>query len=362
MRNSLDGPSSPARQPNHVEHVGIAEEDTFLQLLADLDEQRTPVGGETRITSYQYWIERNIGASPALFAAWFNFGVELAGAGDNAGALGAYRNALTLRPDFYPAALNLGMLLEASGQPEAALATWQHALQPEETRIAILGLLAEVSPTQHQDVAKVLHVGCGTYAREKLPAFFRGTGWREIRLDIDPEVCPDFVASITDMNVITDGFVDAVYSSHNLEHLYPHEVPLALQQMYRVLKPDGFTLIQLPDLQEVARHIAAGKLEDPLYISPMGPIAPLDILYGHRPSMTSGNLFMSHRTGFTSDTLGAALIAAGFPVAVVQRTTAAFCLTAIAFRSSPVEEKLARVQAHLLPEPECSATLYTVAG
>ena len=123
--------------------------------------------------------------------------------------------------------------------------------------------------------------------------------WREIRLDIDPEVHPDFVASITDMHVISDGAVDAVYSSHNIEHLHPHDVPLALQEMHRVLKPDGFTLIKLPDLQEVARHVAEGKLEDPLYISPMGPIAPLDILFGHRPSLVGGNAFMAHRTGFT---------------------------------------------------------------
>ena len=123
---------------------------------------------------------------------------------------------------------------------------------------------------------EVLHVGCGHEAREKLPPVFRQIGWREIRLDIDPDVHPDFVASMTDMRVIADQKVDAVYSSHNLEHLYPHEVPLALREMRRVLKPAGVAFIALPDLQEVARHVADGKLEDPLYLSPMGPISPLD--------------------------------------------------------------------------------------
>ena len=38
-------------------------------------------------------------------------------------------------------------------------------------------------------IQDVLHVGCGDYVREKLPPVFR-TGWREIRLDIDPGVNP----------------------------------------------------------------------------------------------------------------------------------------------------------------------------
>jgi tetratricopeptide (TPR) repeat protein/SAM-dependent methyltransferase len=209
------------------------------------------------------------------------------------------------------------------------------------------------------DMAKVLHVGCGTEAREKLPALFRQTGWREIRLDIDPEVHPDFVASLTDMRVISDGLVDAVYSSHNVEHLYPHEVPPALREMRRVLKPTGFTLIKLPDLQEVARYIAEGKLDDPLYMSPMEPIAPLDILFGHRASLARGNLFMAHRTGFTSLTLGTALIEAGFAAVVVQRELSAFCLTAIAFRSRPGEEELAQAQAQMLIPGAGPAMLYT---
>ena len=176
----------------------------------------------------------------------------------------------------------------------------------------------EASRAERRDMAEVLHVGCGVYSREKLPLVFLQRRWREIRLDIDPKVCPDFVASITDMHVISDNSVDAVYSSHNLEHLYCYEVPIALQEMLRVLKPAGFALITLPDLQEVARHVAKGNLEDAIYMSGMGPIAPLDILYGHRLSVSSGNLFMAHRTGFTSSTLGAALIRAGFSATLVQ--------------------------------------------
>ena len=185
---------------------------------------------------------------------------------------------------------------------------------------------------------RVLHVGCGAFAHDKLPPLFREPHWREIRLDIDPAVAPDLVASITDMAVVAAGSMDAVYSSHNIEHLYPHEVPVALAEMRRVLAPSGLALIRVPDLQEVARHVAEGRLEDALYVSPMGPIAPLDILFGHRPSLALGNHFMAHRTGFTAGTLAAALIAAGFAAVLMQRDETAFALTAVAFRTPPDTE------------------------
>jgi hypothetical protein len=164
------------------------------------------------------------------------------------------------------------------------------------------------------------------------------------------------------MQAISDASVDAVYSSHNVEHLYPHEVPLALHEMNRVLKPNGFAFIKLPDLQEVARYVAEGKLEEPLYVSPVGAIAPLDILYGHRPALARGNTFMAHRTGFTGITLASALIAAGFVAVVMQRDVPAFALTAIAFCTHPDADEMAIWRARLLPAAERPTVLYTRNG
>lgn len=72
----------------------------------------------------------------------------------------------------------------------------------------------------------VLNVGCGPRGR---PHGFAGfdQGWSELRLDIDPAVEPDLLGTMTDMSAVATGTVDAVVSSHNIEHLYPHEVPLA---------------------------------------------------------------------------------------------------------------------------------------
>lgn len=166
---------------------------------------------------------------------------------------------------------------------------------------------------------KVLHVGCSIHTPDKLHETFRGPDWTEVRLDINPAVEPDIIASITDMNMVNSGSFHALYSSHNLEHLHPHEVPLALREFFRVLHPQGFALITVPDIQQVAEYVAADKAEEPVLMTDKGPIAPLDILYGFRSFLERGNLFMAHNFGFTAGTLAAALKAAGFATVNVER-------------------------------------------
>jgi predicted SAM-dependent methyltransferase len=146
-----------------------------------------------------------------------------------------------------------------------------------------------------------LHVGCGPKRKEQTTAGF--ADWSELRFDIDESVQPDLVGTMTDMSSVSSESVDAVFSSHNIEHLYPHEVPVALSEFLRVLKPDGFAVITCPDLQAVCALVAEDKLTEPAYTSPAGPITPLDILYGHRPPMARGNLYMAHRCGFTEKVL-----------------------------------------------------------
>lgn len=172
---------------------------------------------------------------------------------------------------------------------------------------------------QYGERRVVLHVGCGSHPSELLEREFPKPTWVEVRLDIDAGVAPDIIGSITDMRMIESTAVDAVFSSHNLEHLFAHEVPSALREFSRVLKPTGFTLIGVPDLQRVAELIAQDKLTDPAYVSPAGPIAPLDMLYGHRGYVAQGHLFMAHKTGFTARTLAQALVENGFARAEVTR-------------------------------------------
>lgn len=155
-----------------------------------------------------------------------------------------------------------------------------------------------------------LHVGCGPKTKQNTP--FADKGWKEIRLDIDSAVKPDLVGSMIDLSGVQNQSVDAVFSSHNIEHLYPHEVPIALAEFRRVLKPDGFVLITCPDLQSVCALVSEDKLAEPAYQSGVGPISPIDILYGHRASMQNGNLYMAHRCGFTRKVLAHSLSQSGF--------------------------------------------------
>lgn len=151
---------------------------------------------------------------------------------------------------------------------------------------------------------RILHAGCGI---DRLPAWLEG---EEVRLDLEPAVKPDIVASFTDLGDI--GEFDVVYCSHALEHLYPQDVSAALKEFRRVLKPGGKVVLFVPDLEDVK------PTEDVLYVSPSGPITGLDMIYGFRPALRDFP-HMAHHTGFTAQTMRYALEDAGFVGVVTQR-------------------------------------------
>lgn len=197
---------------------------------------------------------------------------------------------------------------------------------------------------------QVLHVGCGhRQSGARLPPALSGPDWREVRLDIDPSAKPDLLGSMTAMPAVADASMDAVYSSHNIEHLHDHEVPLALAEFLRVLKPDGFAVITCPDLQTAAEWIAQDRLTDVAYQSPAGPITPLDILYGYRPFLKAGNPWMLHKTGFTLKTLVGTLRQHGFAAAAGKRRTAAFDLWVVASKTALDEAALRALALRVLP-------------
>lgn len=196
---------------------------------------------------------------------------------------------------------------------------------------------------------RLLHVGCGPKRKAATTRGFNTLQWAETRLDIDPSVQPDVVGTMTDMAAVASGAMDAIFSSHNIEHLYPHEVPVALAEFRRVLADDGFAVITCPDLQSVCELVAQDRLTEPAYTAPAGPIAPLDILYGHRSAMARGNLYMAHRCGFTSRVLTATLRQAGFESIISRRRAAQFELWAVASKSARSESELRQLAAEHFP-------------
>jgi SAM-dependent methyltransferase len=144
---------------------------------------------------------------------------------------------------------------------------------------------------QPHPVARVLHLGRGAASPDTLPeAFFPRGAWARVRLDSDPAAAPDGVAAITGMAAVAEGSLDAVWSAHDLAHLSPQEVPLAMAEFLRVLKPGGFALVTMPDLRG-----------------------------GFGPSPEQGDAPSGHRTGFTAITLARRLQRSGFVDVRVRR-------------------------------------------
>jgi tetratricopeptide (TPR) repeat protein len=165
--------------------------------------------------------------------------------------------------------------------------------------------------------------------------------WYQKPFDIAQFKKMESVEIIDKITSITTGSMDAVLTSKYIEHLYPHEVPVALTEFLRILKPDGFVVIICPDLQAVCALVADGKLIDPTYVSPAGPITPLDILYGNRTAMSDGKLYMAHHCGFTEKVLIETLKNSGFKrVATMKRGAPYYDLWALATKADLNEVEL----------------------
>jgi len=195
-----------------------------------------------------------------------------------------------------------------------------------------------------------LHVGCGPKNKSSCLGF-DNDNWKEIRLDIDKNVNPDIVGTLTDMKSVETGSVDAIYSSHNIEHIFPHEVPIALSEFYRVLKEDGIVVITCPDLQGAGEALAQDKLFETLYEGHDGPVTAFDVLFGHRETTAGGNIFMVHKGGFTYSTLDRAFYEAGFKVRVGGRSGVC-SLYLVAFKQKKSEEEVKKIAVPFLPGPQ----------
>ena len=185
----------------------------------------------------------------------------------------------------------------------------------------------------------VLNVG-GNDRIIALPSIY--DGWRQVWLDIDPDVEPDILCDARELAGQEAQVFDAVYCSHNLEHYYRHDVPKVLAGFRHVLKPDGFAHIRVPDLASVMRATLDRELdlEDELYRSAVGPITVLDVIYGYGKEIeSSGNDFFAHKTGFTPRSLHQVLQKAEFEH--IYCTLGHYEINAVAFMTKPNERQCA---------------------
>ena len=187
-----------------------------------------------------------------------------------------------------------------------------------------------------------LNVGCGPKSELKIRGF-DNDDWKEIRLDIDEGVNPDIVGTLTDMKLVETASVDAVHSAYNIDHIYPHEVPIALAEFYRVLKEDGIVYIRCPDIQLISEAVINDQLLEALYESPAGPISPIDIIYGNRQEIVEGNEYMAKKCGFTYSVLNMAFWEAGFKTRYGGRNQDTYELSLIAFKQEKSEEEIKKI-------------------
>lgn len=184
---------------------------------------------------------------------------------------------------------------------------------------------------------KVLNVGGGG---RYLPPRYKG--WEQVLLDIDPVVKPDVCCDALKMNTLKAQTYDAVYCSHTVEHFYRHDVHRLLRGFGHVLKPNGFADIAVPNLRHLIESVNGHELDDIWYESPAGPISFHDVLYGHGRYMAQGNLYYSHKCGFTKVSLTKELFAAGFShVAAFEQETNLF---AYAFLKKPSAAQAAMLE------------------
>ncbi len=207
----------------------------------------------------------------------------------------------------------------------------------------------EGKPMGNQKI--LLNVGAGhPKSGALIPPVFRSAAWKEVRLDVDPVNQPDILGTMLDMSAVGSNSVDVIYSSHNIEHLYPNEIPAALQEFLRVLKPEGYVVITCPDLQAAAQMIAEDKLMDVAYNSPAGAVTPFDMVYSHRMFTGRDKPFMAHHCGFTLKVLAATLQSNGFITVAGKRRPAAFDLWVVASKSTMSEESIRELADRILPD------------
>ena len=197
----------------------------------------------------------------------------------------------------------------------------------------------------------LLHVGCGHSSIKNLPLFFQDGNWDEIRLDVDENVNPDIIGTLQDMSIIDDGAIDAIYSSHNIEHVWAFEVPQVVREFARVLNSDGFVVVLCPDIISVAQAVLQGYLNKPVYESPAGPITALDIIYGFHADLKQGRHYMAHKTAFTAESLAAVFLDNGFSGMRVARDQM-FGLHGIATKQRMSQKNFDALSLNLLPPPE----------
>lgn len=195
--------------------------------------------------------------------------------------------------------------------------------------------------------SKFLHIGCGPKRKDSTTKVFNSDDWDEITLDIDESVGPDIIGTMTDLSMIKNNSFDAIYSSHNIEHLFLHDALTAVKEFHRVLKKNGYIMIVCPDLISACEAIVdKGPLEPLYYIRNKDGVrskdlwvSGIDILYGWRPAINKEKNFMAHKFGYSEKSLTLLFSQNGFKSIVSTTRKSHFDINLLAFKGEVGSEE-----------------------
>lgn len=183
---------------------------------------------------------------------------------------------------------------------------------------------------------RLLNIGSGPPTVPMPPHY---DGWDVVRLDMEASFEPDLCMDALDVGTLPWGSYDAAYCCHFLEHLYPADLDRFLLGVYRVIGPDGWFEVRVPDALAACKAAAFhDDLDAPCYDSPGGLIRAWDILYGYLPYQMREGKVMAHHNAFSQRSLTDTLRLYGFGLVYVSR--AHFQLCAVGCKSDlPPEMK-----------------------
>jgi len=88
-------------------------------------------------------------------------------------------------------------------------------------------------------------------------------GWKILNIVDGPNV--DFLGDCVDLSQFDDDSIDEIYASHVFEHLgYRDELPTALKECCRTLKPGGRLYVSVPNFGVLCQLFVSGVLTEEL--------------------------------------------------------------------------------------------------
>lgn len=127
-----------------------------------------------------------------------------------------------------------------------------------------------------------LNIGCGKRVLD---------GWINIDVQAHPKSArpPDILCDAGKID-LDDEVADIVMANHLIEHFFRWDVEDILAEWYRLLKPGGQLILELPNLEHACRNLLAGT-KDQMSMWP---------LYG---DWSHKDPYMMHKHGYTPKTI-----------------------------------------------------------